>query len=155
MENTEIKVGLIGYGYWGANLLRNLHETDGVEVKRCVDLRPERRAVASKRYSTVQVSAEADDILEDSEVDAVVLATPVFTHHDLAKRALEANKHVLVEKPMTRTVKEAEELIKLAETKHLVLMVDHTFVYTGAVRRLKEIIHAADIGALYSFDSVR
>ena len=156
MEITkDIKVGLIGYGYWGPNLLRNLHETDGVEVKRCVDLSPERRAAASKRYPTVKVSAEADEILADSEIDAVVLATPVFTHHDLAKRALDANKHVLVEKPMTRTVREAEELIKLADSKNLVLMVDHTFVYTGAVRRMKEIIDAGELGELYYFDSVR
>jgi predicted dehydrogenase len=155
MENKNVKVGLVGYGYWGPNLLRNLHETDGVEVKRCVDLRPERRAAASKRYPTVQVSAGADEILNDSEIDAVVLATPVFTHYDLARRALEANKHVLVEKPMTRTVKEAEELIKLAGAKDLVLMVDHTFVYTGAVRRMKEIIDAGELGELYYFDSVR
>src|SRR5947209_13496677 len=122
MGNAQMKVGLIGYGYWGPNLLRNLHETDGVEVIRCVDLRPERRDAASKRYPTVQVSADVDEILSDPAIDAVVLATPVFTHHALAKRALEANKHILVEKPMTRTVKEAEELIKLAETKDLVLM---------------------------------
>src|SRR5881227_1460137 len=98
MEITkDIKVGLIGYGYWGPNLLRNLHETDGIDVKHCVDLLPERRIAASKRYPTVQVSAEADDILNDQEIDAVVLATPVFSHHALAKRALEAGKHVLVE----------------------------------------------------------
>ena len=155
MENANIKVGLIGYGYWGPNLLRNLHETESVEVKRCVDLRPERRAAASKRYPTVQVSAEADEILDDREIDAVVLATPVFTHHALAKQALEANKHVLVEKPMTRTVTEAEELISLAQAKDLVLMVDHTFVYAGAVRRMKEIIDAGELGELYYFDSVR
>lgn len=155
MESRQINVGLIGYGYWGPNLLRNLHETDGVDVKRCVDLRPERRAAASKRYPTVQVSAEADDILTDSEIDAVVIATPVFTHHALARRALEANKHVLVEKPMTRTVKEAEELIQLAKSRDVVLMVDHTFVYTGAVRRMKEIIEAQELGELYYFDSVR
>src|ERR1700757_55479 len=156
MENTkDIKVGLIGYGYWGPNLLRNLQETDGVEVKRCVDLRPERRAAASKRYPTVQVSAEADDVLGDAEIDAIVLATPVFTHHALAKRALEANKHVLVEKPMTRTVAEAEELIKLADSKNLVLMVDHTFIYTGAVRRMKEIIDEGQLGELYYLDSVQ
>jgi predicted dehydrogenase len=155
MGNAQMKVGLIGYGYWGPNLLRNLHETDGVEVIRCVDLRPERRDAASKRYPTVQVSADADEILSDSAIDAVVLATPVFTHHALAKRALEANKHILVEKPMTRTAEEAEELIKLAETKDLVLMVDHTFVYTGAVRRIKEIIDAGEMGELYYFDSVR
>src|SRR6266513_3104014 len=155
MGNAQMKVGLIGYGYWGPNLLRNLHETDGVEVKRCVDLRPERRAAASKRYPSVAVSAQADEIVSDSAIDAGVLATPVFTHHALAKRALEANKHILVEKPMTRTVEEAEELIKLAETKDLVLMVDHTFVYTGAVRRIKEIIDAGEMGELYYFDSVR
>jgi predicted dehydrogenase len=155
MENADIKIGLIGYGYWGPNLLRNLHETEGVEVTRCVDLRPERRTAASKRYPTVEVSAEADEILNDREIDAVVLATPVFTHHALAKQALEANKHVLVEKPMTRTVKEAEELIKLAESNDRVLMVDHTFVYTGAVRRMKEIIDAGELGDLYYFDSVR
>jgi predicted dehydrogenase len=155
MENTEIKVGLIGYGYWGPNLLRNLHETDGVDVKVCVDLLPERRAAASKRYPNVQVSADVDEIVNDPEIDAVVLATPVFSHHSLAKRALEAGKHVLVEKPMTRTVQEAEELIKLAKRKDLVLMVDHTFVYTGAVRRIKEIIDAGELGELYYFDSVR
>jgi predicted dehydrogenase len=155
MDDTDIKVGLIGYGYWGPNLLRNFHETDGVEVKRCADLRPERRAAASKRYPTVQVSAEADEILTDSEIDAVVLATPVFTHHALAKQALEANKHVLVEKPMTRTVDEAEELIKLAQAHDRILMVDHTFIYTGAVRRMKEIIDAGELGGLYYFDSVR
>jgi predicted dehydrogenase len=155
MDDTDIKVGLIGYGYWGPNLLRNFHETDGVEVKRCADLRPERRAAASKRYPTVQVSAEADEILTDSEIDAVVLATPVFTHHALAKQALEANKHVLVEKPMTRTVDEAEELIKLAQAHDRILMVDHTFIYTGAVRRMKEIIDAGELGELYYFDSVR
>src|SRR2546430_8649233 len=155
MENTQIKVGLIGYGCWGPNLLRNFHETDGIEVKRCVDLLPERRAAASKRYPTVQVSADADEILSDPAIDAVVLATPVFTHHALAKRALEANKHVLVEKPMNRTVEEAEELIRLAEARNLVLMVDHTFVYTGAVRRMKEMIDAGEMGELYYFDSVR
>lgn len=155
MENTNIKLGLIGYGYWGPNLLRNFHETEGAEVKRCVDLRPERRDAVSKRYPTVQVSGDADEILSDEEIDAVVLATPVFTHHELAKRALEADKHVLVEKPMTRTVKEADELIKLAEKKNLILMVDHTFVYTGAVRRMKEIIDAGELGELYYFDSVR
>ena len=150
-----MKVRLIGYGYWGPNPLRNLHETNGVEVKRCVDLNSERRAAASRRYPNVEVSADADEILSDTQINAVVLATPVFTHHALAKRALEAGKHVFVEKPMTRTVKEAEELIGLAKRKGLTLMVDHTFIYTGAVRRMKEIIEAGDLGELYYFDSVR
>ena len=155
MENTDLKVGLVGYGYWGPNLLRNLHETDGVQVKRCVDVRAERRAAASRRYPTVQVSAEAKEIFSDPEIDAVVLATPVFTHHALAKQALESKKHVLVEKPITRTVEEAEELIQLAKERDLILMVDHTFIYTGAVRRMKEIIDAGELGELYYLDSVR
>src|SRR5437667_9704938 len=150
-----MKVGLIGFGQCGHNVLRNLHEQNGVEVKRCVDLDAERRAAASKRYPSVEVSADAEEILSDAQINAVVLATPVFTHYALAKRALEAGKHVFVEKPMTRTVKEAEELIGLAERKGLTLMVDHTFIYTGAVRRMKEIIEAGDLGELYYFDSVR
>jgi predicted dehydrogenase len=151
----QMKVGLIGYGYWGPNLLRNLHETDGVEVKRCVDLRPDRRASASKRYPGLQVSEDAENILRDPEISAVAIATPVSTHFELAKRALEAGKNVLIEKPITRTTAEAEALIHLAQGKDLVLMVDHTFIYTGAVRKLKQMIEAGELGELYYLDSVR
>jgi predicted dehydrogenase len=151
----QMKVGLIGYGYWGPNLLRNLHETDGVEVKRCVDLRPDRCASASKRYPGLQVSEDAENILRDPEISAVAIATPVSTHFELAKLALEADKHVLIEKPITRTTAEAEALIHLAQGKDLVLMVDHTFIYTGAVRKLKQMIEAGELGELYYLDSVR
>jgi predicted dehydrogenase len=151
----QMKVGLIGYGYWGPNLLRNLHETDGVEVKRCVDLRPDRRASASKRYPGLQVSDDAEKIFRDPEISAVAIATPVSTHFELAKRALEAGKHVLIEKPITRTTTEAKALIHLAQGKGLVLMVDHTFIYTGAVRKLKQMIEAGELGELYYLDSVR
>ena len=150
-----MKVGLIGYGYWGPNLLRNLHETDGVEITRCVDLRPDRRASASKRYPGLQVSDDAEEIFRDPEISAVAIATPVSTHFELAKRALEASKHVLIEKPITRTTAEAEALIHLAQGKGLVLMVDHTFIYTGAVRKLKQMIEAGELGELYYLDSVR
>jgi len=151
----QMKVGLIGYGYWGPNLLRNLHETDGVEITRCVDLRPDRRASASKRYPGLQVSDDAEEIFRDPEISAVAIATPVSTHFELAKRALEASKHVLIEKPITRTTAEAEALIHLAQGKGLVLMVDHTFIYTGAVRKLKQMIEAGELGELYYLDSVR
>src|SRR6266853_6344417 len=97
MGNAQMKVGLIGYGYWGPNLLRNLHETNGVEVKRCADLSPERRTAASKRYPSVEVSADADEILSDPQIDALVWATPFFTHRALSRRALQAANHVFVE----------------------------------------------------------
>ncbi len=150
-----MKIGLIGYGYWGPNLLRNLTETDGVEVKWCADLRSDRRTAAGKRYPTLEITDDVEKILLDPEVSAVVIATSVSTHFSLAKRALRSDKHVLVEKPMTRTVEESEELIAIAAKRELVLMVDHTFIYTGAVRRIKEIVQAGELGDLYYYDSVR
>jgi predicted dehydrogenase len=151
----DIKVGVIGYGYWGPNFVRNLMETDGVVVAACADKRPDRRALAQQRYPTLKVTEDGEPILDDSKIDAVVIATPLSTHYDLAKHALEAGKHVLIAKPMTRTTAEAEELIHLAERNGRVLMVDHTFIYTGAVRKIKELLTAGELGELYYFDSVR
>jgi predicted dehydrogenase len=150
-----MKIGVIGYGYWGPNLLRNLAETPGTEVLWCADIGSDRRALAKKRYPTLRVTDNVEDLFTDRELDAVVIATPVNTHFRLAKRALEQGKHVFVEKPMTATVEESEELVALAAQKGLVLMVDHTFIYTGAVRKTKELLSAGAIGDLYYFDSVR
>jgi predicted dehydrogenase len=150
-----VNIGVIGYGYWGPNLVRNLVEIEGVEITWCADLRPERRALARKRYPSTVLTEDAHQVLDDPAVDAVVIATPVSTHHALAKRALERDKHVLVEKPLTRSVAEGEELLELAHRKGLVLMVDHTFVYTGAVRKMKEILDVGELGDLYYLDSVR
>ena len=150
-----VRIAIIGYGYWGPNLLRNLAETDGAQVVWCADRRPERCALAKRRHPMIRVTDNVDDVLENPDVDAVVIATPVSTHYALAKQALEKGKHVLVEKPMTRTVAEGEELVALAQKKGLVLMVDHTFIYTGAVRKMKEIVSAGELGHLYYFDSVR
>src|SRR5690349_4403092 len=111
----DIKVGVIGYGYWGPNLVRNLMETEGAVVVSCADLRPDRRALLQSRYPTVKAIDDAHAILGDANIDAVVIVTPVSTHHALAKRALEQGKHVLVTKPFTRTAADAEELIALAE----------------------------------------
>jgi predicted dehydrogenase len=152
---NEIKVGVIGYGYWGPNLVRNLMETDGAKVVACAEKRPDRLELARRRYPVLDVTDDASTILDGPEVDAVVIATPVSTHHELAKRALEQGKHVLVEKPIARTSSEAEELIDLADRKDLVLMVDHTFIYTGAVRKMKELLDNGELGDLYYFDSVR
>jgi len=150
-----MNLGVIGYGYWGPNLIRNFAELEGVDVKWCADKRPDRCALAKKRYPSIASTAQAEEVLDDPEVNAVVIATPVSTHHPLARQALERGKHVLVEKPMTRTVAESRELLELADKKGLVLMVDHTFIYTGAVRRMKEILDVGELGDLYYLDSVR
>jgi predicted dehydrogenase len=150
-----MKIGVIGYGYWGPNLVRNFTEIEGVELACCVDQRPERRALVARRYPLARVAATPQDVLDDPSVEAVVIATPVSTHHCFAREALARGKHVLVEKPMTRTVKEAEDLVALAGKQGLVLMVDHTFIYTGAVRKMKEIVDNGDLGDLYYLDSVR
>jgi predicted dehydrogenase len=150
-----MKIGVIGYGYWGPNLVRNFMEIEGVELACCVDQRPERRALVARRYPLARVAATPAEVLDDPSVEAVVIATPVSTHHGFAREALLRGKHVLVEKPMTRTVQEAEELMTLADKAGVVLMVDHTFIYTGAVRKIKEIVEKGDLGDLYYLDSVR
>ena len=150
-----MKIGVIGYGYWGPNLLRNFAEIGAVDLKWCADTRADRRALVKKRYPTIRVAENAEQILDDPEVNAVVIATPVSAHYHLAKQALERGKHVLVEKPMTRTVAEGQALLELADKKNLILMVDHTFIYTGAVRKMKEILDVGELGDLYYLDSVR
>lgn len=152
---TDVKIGVVGYGYWGPNLVRNLTDTEGAQVLCCADLRPERRALAERRFPHVRVVDCAEAVLDDPELDAVVIATPVSSHYELARHALETGKHVLVEKPLAKTSAEAWELIALAEARELVLMVDHTFIYTGAVRRIRELLDAGELGNLYYFDSVR
>ena len=150
-----MNIGIIGYGYWGPNLVRNFSLVNNCNVKMVSDFRTERLNVVSKTYPTVKVTQDPDDIILSSEIDAVVIATPVFTHFPLAKKALENGKHVLLEKPMTGTVKEAEELMSLAKQKGLLLMVDHTFLYTGAVKKMKQLIDDKTIGDIQYFDSSR
>ena len=150
-----IQVGIVGYGYWGPNLVRNFAETAGAQVTAVADLQPERLAKASLRYPGIQVTAEFQDLLKDPKIDAVVIATPVSSHFDLASKALSAGKHVMVEKPITATSEQAERLIELAQANHRVLMVDHTFVYTSAVRKIRQLIDAGELGQIYYYDSVR
>lgn len=152
---ANINVGVIGYGYWGPNIVRNFFATTGCTVKKVADGRPERLAILAKIFPTINGVSSADDIINDTEIDAVIIATPVFTHFELAKRALLKGKHVLIEKPMTSTVAEADELINLAEQKGLTLMADHTFLYTGAVQKIKELIDSKAIGTPQYFDSTR
>lgn len=150
-----IRVGVIGYGYWGPNLVRNLAECDDARVTTIADLRPDRRALAARQHPGARIVEDPAAILGDTGVDAVVVATPITTHFELAKRALEAGKHVLVEKPLAHTVEHAKSLIDLALRGNLTLMVDHTFVYTSAVRRVKEMLDSGGLGRVHYFDSVR
>ena len=150
-----IRVGVIGYGYWGPNLVRNFAELRDAQVTAVADRRPERLAQVQRRYPGVRVMTEAADLIADPAVDAVVVATPVALHFELASAALHAGKHVLVEKPMASSSDQASRLIDEAQRRRLVLMVDHTFVYTGAVQKIRELVGTGELGDLYYYDSVR
>lgn len=150
-----INCAIIGYGYWGPNLVRNFSSAANASVKLVADLRPERLNLVKKNYPMIEVTTDIDSIWGDAGIDAVIIATPVFTHFDLAKKALNSGKHVLLEKPMTDTVAHALELIELAQSKGKVLMVDHTFLYTSAVQKMKSLIDQGDIGKVKYFDSTR
>ena len=150
-----INIGVIGYGYWGPNLVRNFAEVSGCRVHSVCDLRVERLGVIGSRYPGVKVTANPDDLINDPAVDAVVIATPVSSHFELAYKALSAGKHAFVEKPLTSTAEEAARLIELAQLRGLTLMVDHTFIYTGAVQKVRQLVHSGAVGDVYYFDSER
>ena len=150
-----IGVGVIGYGYWGPNLVRNFAECRGAALRSVCDRLPERLQQVERRYPGVTVTVDPAELIADPSVDAVVIATPVKHHFELALQALRAGKHVLVEKPMTSSSDESSRLIDEAASRRLVLMVDHTFVYTGAVRKMRELTQAGDLGEIYYYDSVR
>ncbi|HEY9828737.1 MAG TPA: Gfo/Idh/MocA family oxidoreductase [Stenomitos sp.] len=148
-------IGVIGCGYWGPNLIRNFSEIPGTKVKIVSDFSIDLLKKVQSRYPTIKITTDCQDIFTDPEIDAVAIATPVSTHFDLALAALQAGKHVWVEKPMTATVQQAERLIDEAKRRNLVLMVDHTFVYTGAVRKMQELVAGNVLGKIYYYDSVR
>lgn len=148
------KIGLIGFGYWGTNLFRNLSMSPDFELAAVAEMSEARRAKLSQLYGG-RITASALDVIEDKTIDAVVIATPVATHFDLARRAILAGKHVLIEKPMCASVAEGEELVSLAQRQGVVLMVDHTFLFTGAVQRISEIVRAGELGQICYYDSMR
>lgn len=150
-----LKIALIGYGYWGPNLLRNFNSLPDVDVSLLVDSNSSRLEAAKMQFPRLVTSTNTNEAFQSADVDAVVVATPVFTHYMLAKQALENGKHVLVEKPLTDNSEDAKELIEIAEKKGLTLMVDHTFLYTGAVQKMKSLYDAGTLGKLNYFDSTR
>jgi len=147
--------GVIGYGYWGPNVVRNLAALEDSHVLTIAELSPTARKRAQKAYPGINVTPNASDVILSSEIDAVAVVTPVWTHYELAKAALENGKHVFVEKPFTGNAAQGEELINLAQQKNLRIMVDHTFLFTGAVKKICQLLEEGSLGKLYYYDSTR
>lgn len=150
-----IGVGVIGYGYWGPNLVRNFMEVEGATVKVVSDLQAQRLQQVEARYANVKTTSDYRSLFNDAAIDAIAIATPVSTHFELGMAALKAGKHVLLEKPLAATSEESWRLIEEAARRNLVLMVDHTFVYTEAVRKIREMVANKVLGDVYYYDSVR
>ena len=152
---STIHIGMIGYGYWGTNILRNLRSLPDAHVDALCDINPQSLQRAGHAYPGLRLTRDSAEILSTSEIDAVAIITPVWTHFELAKAALQNGKHVFVEKPLTANSHQAEQLIELADRRGLTLMVDHTFLFTGAVRKIRQLIYSGTLGAIYYYDSMR
>lgn len=150
-----IRAGLIGYGYWGPNLARNLSGNKDIQLVRIAEMSEKRRKLAAQTFEQAEVTSDARAVTHASDLDLVVIATPVFTHYEFARDALKNGMHVWVEKPMTSTSEQAREIVDLAASKNRVLMVDHTFLFTGAVKTMKDLVDSGELGDLYYYDSVR
>ena len=150
-----IRIAVVGCGYWGPNLIRNFTDATESTVARVCDLAPERLERIKSRYPWIETSTVTEDVIRAPDVDAVVIATPVSTHFDLAMMALREGKHVLIEKPMAENSAQCSKLIETAEANRLTLLVDHTFVYTAAVQKIRDLITEGELGELYYYDSVR
>ena len=150
-----LRMGVIGYGYWGPNIARNFAGADGVHLAAISDRNPDALKRAQKAFPAVELTSDHRDLTTSSAIDAVAVVTPVSLHYHLAREALQNGKHIFVEKPFTATTAEAEELIELAAQKNLTIMVDHTFLFTGAVRKMKELIDQGELGNLCYYDSMR
>jgi len=150
-----VRFGVIGYGYWGPNVVRNLDQLDKADVLAICDMSASARQKAQKAYPHIEVISDSAELLSSTEIDSIAVVTPVWTHYGLAKAALENGKHVFVEKPFTSNTAQAEELIELAAKKNLKIMVDHTFLFTGAVRKIRQLLDEDALGKLYYYDSTR
>jgi predicted dehydrogenase len=152
---SEIRIGVIGYGYWGPNLVRAFAETPGLAVAAVSDLDAKKLDLVQRRYPAVEVTTRFQDLLQDPAIDAVAVATPVGTHFELGMAALKAGKHLWLAKPMAETSLQAHKLVEESEKRNLTLIVDHTFIYTGAVRKMGDVIRGGELGQLYYYDSIR
>jgi predicted dehydrogenase len=155
-ENAAlIKFGVVGYGYWGPNVVRNLDRLDETKVVAVCDKSPAAQRKVAKAYPDVRVTDDPAELMSSPDIDAIAVVTPVWTHYELAKAALQNGKHVFVEKPFTSNAAQAQELIELAARKNLKIMVDHTFLFTGAVQKIKQLLQDNALGKLYYYDSTR
>src|SRR2546422_3957314 len=152
---AELRVGIIGYGYWGPNVVRNLHGLENCQVAAICDGNPATLERARRVYPSVELTTDSAELLASAQIDAIAVVTPVWTHFELAKSALQNGKHVFVEKPFTSTSQQAEELIELADRNRLKIMVDHTFLFTGAVRKIRQLVDDRTLGDIYYYDSTR
>lgn len=150
-----VRVGVIGFGYWGPNLVRNFETCPDTEIVCVSDQREERLEMASRQYRGIQVTTDASALIANPDIDAVAIATPVSTHYPLALEAIQAGKHVFIEKPMTETAEQAQHLLDEAEKRGLTVMVDHTFIYTDSVIKIREMIDNGDLGDIFYYDSMR
>jgi predicted dehydrogenase len=150
-----VNFGVIGYGYWGPNIVRNLTSLEDSHVLAIAEMSPSARLRVQKAYPGIEVTPYALDVISSPKIDAVAVVTPVWTHYELAKAALENGKHVFVEKPFTSNTAQAEELIDLAQKKNLKIMVDHTFLFTGAVKKISQLLDEGALGKLYYYDATR
>jgi predicted dehydrogenase len=155
LRANVVRVGVIGYGYWGPNIVRNLHGQKNAQVVMVCDKSSTALGRARKAYPGVQTVSDPLELLRSPDIDAVAVITPVWTHYELARMALENGKHVFIEKPFTSSSAQAEELVELAARKNLTIMVDHTFLFTGAVRKIRELTESGALGDLYYYDSLR
>jgi predicted dehydrogenase len=150
-----INVGVVGYGYWGPNVARNFNETPGARVTAISDANEASLSRAAASFPGVRMARDCQELLTASDLDVIAIVTPVSSHFEIAQAALQNGKHIFIEKPFTASVPQAEQLIELAERKRLKIMVDHTFLFTGAVKKIKELIDDGVLGDLYYFDSIR
>ena len=150
-----INIGVIGYGYWGPNLVRNFAELNGARLAAVSDLNSKKLELVARRFPTIKTSTNYQDLLRDPEIDAIAIATPVSTHFELGMAALKAGKHLWLEKPMTETSLQARKLVDEADKRDLILHVDHTFIYTGAVKKMGELVQAGELGKILYYDSTR
>lgn len=155
MNQPEVGIGIVGFGYWGPKLLRNFTNSKTTKVIAVCDTKAEQRELARRNYPGITVMDSVDTLLEAPGMDAIAIATPVATHFEVARKALMADKHLFVEKPFTQTVDQAIELISLSKEKNRTVMVDHTFLYTPAVRKLREMVDSGELGDLLYYDSIR
>jgi len=150
-----VKLGVVGYGYWGPNVVRNLDRLESAEVVAVCDKSPASRKKVAKAYPDVLVTEDSAELMSSPDIDAIAVVTPVWTHYELAKAALLNGKHIFVEKPFTSNAAQAQELIELAAQRNLKIMVDHTFLFTGAVTKIKQLLDDGSLGKLYYYDSTR